>query len=234
VRPLYQRVRAKHPDKPGLAIGHAMRKLLHLVLAVWKTGKPFNRDHYDWEKATHLPGNNPPAPTAALPLPPPAAAESPQAAGHNVPETTPVRSVVTAACESTSATAGPVQSQTPRGQPESDLPSSTPVAAAGPWIDFAHLKAQLPLARVLEHLGLLSELRGTASQRRGPCPLHSQAGQGPGRTFSVHLEQQVFRCFDARCGIQGDVIDLWAAVKGLSLREAALELVRIFNLEPAP
>jgi hypothetical protein len=33
---------------------------------------------------------------------------------------------------------------------------------------------------------------------------------------------------------KGDVIDLWAAVNGLSLREAALDLVRTFNLEPAP
>jgi len=144
--------------------------------------------------------------------------------------------VVTAACESSSGTVEPEQDQepTPQGQQGSELPAPTPVAVAGPWIDFAHLKAQLPLARVLEHLGLWGELRGTASQRRGPCPLHRQEGPSPGRTFSVNLEQQVFHCFEARCGIQGDVIDLWAAVKGLSLREDALELVRTFNLEPAP
>ena len=29
------------------------------------------------------------------------------------------------------------------------------------------------------------------------------------------------------------MIDLWASVKGLSLREAALDLVRTFGLEPA-
>ncbi|HYT92989.1 MAG TPA: hypothetical protein VEL76_30000, partial [Gemmataceae bacterium] len=36
------------------------------------------------------------------------------------------------------------------------------------------------------------------------------------------------------CGRKGDVIDLWAAVQGLSLRAAALELVQTFGLEPAP
>ena len=90
---------------------------------------------------------------------------------------------------------------------------------AAPWLDFAHLRTQLPLARVLEHLGLLTELRGRGSQRRGPCPVHAPFGKG--RTFSVHLEQNVFHCFEATCGIQGDVIDLWAAVKKLPLREAA-------------
>jgi DNA primase len=52
--------------------------------------------------------------------------------------------------------------------------------------------------------------------------------------FSVHLEQNVFHCFEASCAAKGDVIDLWAAVHGLSLREAALDLIRTFELEPAP
>jgi hypothetical protein len=64
------------------------------------------------------------------------------------------------------------------------------------------------------------------------CPIHR--GDGRGRTFSVNLSENVFCCFEARCGKQGDVIDLWAAVKQLSLREAALDLVRTFQLEAAP
>jgi hypothetical protein len=44
----------------------------------------------------------------------------------------------------------------------------------------------------------------------------------------------VFHCFDKHCGRKGDVIDLWAAVHGYGLREAALDLVRTFGLEPAP
>src|SRR5262249_7045929 len=48
VRALYARVVAKHPDKKAIAIGHAMRKLLHLAFAVWKTGKPFDPGHYPW------------------------------------------------------------------------------------------------------------------------------------------------------------------------------------------
>ena len=113
-------------------------------------------------------------------------------------------------------------------------PHSSVAQPASPWIDFDHLKSQLPLQHVLEHLGVLTTLRGTASQRRGPCPVHVKNGSRQGRTFSVQLDNNVFQCFDPKCGIKGDVIDLWAAVKGLTLRDAAVALVTLFNLEPAP
>src|SRR5262249_6038844 len=69
-------------------------------------------------------------------------------------------------------------------------------------------------------------------QCRGPCPMHR--GDGRGRTFSVNLDETVFQCFDARCAKKGDVIHWWATAQGLSLRAAALDLVRTFGLEPAP
>ena len=98
------------------------------------------------------------------------------------------------------------------------------------FIDFAHLRRQLPLAAVLGHLGIAPRGRGT--QRRCACPIHRADGRG--RTFSVNLDENVFHCFDAKCGQQGDVIDLWAALHHQSLRAAALDLVQTFNLEPAP
>jgi DNA primase len=88
------------------------------------------------------------------------------------------------------------------------------------------------LCKNLDQLGLSPRLRGRGAQRRGACPLHR--GDARGRTFSVNLDDNVFQCFDKKCGQQGDVIDLWAAVKGLSLRAAALDLVNTFGLEPAP
>lgn len=194
VKPLYQRVRAKHPAHPSIAVGHAMRKLLHLLFAVWKTGKTFDPAHYHWETPAHVPTNPQPA------------------AGHN-PVAEPEKSVVTAAGALTLANS-----------------TATPQAPASqPWLDFAHIKQHLPIAKVLEHLGAMDALRGTAAQRRGPCPIH-----GGGRTFSVNLTDNVYQCFTAKCGSKGDVIDLWAAVKKLSLRDAALQLVQVFHLEPAP
>lgn len=247
-RPLYQRVRAKHPDQPSIAIGHVMAKLLRIALAVWKTGKPFDPKHYPWDKPAHLQPKPDAQPKGeAQPKTEQTLEHNQQAAGHKNPAR-PERSVVTAACgtssvpEAATAGNGATRSQSARrADRASDMPMSLQTAApsdikaspslTGPWLDFAHLKSQLPIQSVLEHLKLFADLRGRGSQRRGPCPIHRQA---KGRTFSVHLEENVFQCFDAKCAIKGDVIDLWAAVKGLKLRDAALELVTLFNLEPAP
>lgn len=208
VRALYRRVVAKHPQRKAIAIGHAMRKLLHLVFALWKSDQPFDPQHYPWEEPA--PGADD-EPAGREPTPDPAGQTTGQAAGHK-PASKPARTVVTAACAPT-------------------VPPPEPVGE-GTFIDFAHLKSQLSMARVLDHLGLAFRLRGSGSQRRGPCPIHR--GDGRGRTFSVNLDDNVFHCFDARCGKQGDVIDLWAALHQLNLRAAAIELAQTFDLEPAP
>ena len=54
VRALYARVVAKHPQHKAIAVGHAMRKLLHLVFALWKSGQPFDPDHYPWQTPAHV------------------------------------------------------------------------------------------------------------------------------------------------------------------------------------
>jgi transposase len=198
-RALYGRVRAKHPDRPSIAIGHVMRKLLHLAYAVWKTGKPFDPSHYPWEGRTEATGAG--GSMGEVP-----------AAGHTLDE--PAGSVVTATGAGTLADAGPG------------------VDGSGVWLDFAHLKRQLALSRVLDHLGLTQRLKGSGAQRRCACPIHR--GDGRGRTFSVNLEANVYQCFDARCGSQGDVIDLWAALTQRDVRSAALDLVYVFGLEPCP
>ena len=60
------------------------------------------------------------------------------------------------------------------------------------------------------------------------------ANAGRGRTFSVNLETNVYQCFDAKCASQRDAIDLWASLNRMSLRDAALDPMRTFALEPAP
>jgi hypothetical protein len=204
VRALYRRVVLKHPEHKAIAIGQAMRKLLHLVFAVWKTDRPFDPEHYPWEgpaadsvaKAGETRGGT---------------EQQSQAAGHK-PGSKPAEEVVTAAC--------------------ADRVAEKATVGEGTFLDFTHVKRQLPMSRVLEQLGLSVRLRGSGAQRRCSCPLHRADGRG--RTFSVNLVDKVFHCFDARCGKQGDVIDLWAALHHLEVRAAALDLVRTFDLEPAP
>jgi len=86
------------------------------------------------------------------------------------------------------------------------------------------------MEKVLEHLGLLNNLRGPGHQRRGPCPIHSQSTAGA-RTFSAHLGKNIFQCFHADCGAHGNVLDLWAAIHHLPLYDAALHLAERFQLQ---
>jgi hypothetical protein len=98
-------------------------------------------------------------------------------------------------------------------------------------IDFAYVRRQARMADVLRALGIFERLSGTGPQRRGPCPIH-EPQRAAGRSFSVHLDKQVFRCLDPQCAAQGNVLDLWAAVHRLPLRDAAWHLVSVLHLAP--
>jgi transposase len=206
VRALYARVVAKHPDQKAIAIGHAMRKLLHLVFAIWKTKKPFDKTHYPWDTPAHVAELDARDEKEAAATP-----EQEQAAGLTL-TAEPAQKEVTAACE------GSLPHDAEPGQHA--------------FVDFAHVKAQLPIARVLEHLNLTRKLQGAGAQKRCACPIHCPHSHG--RTFSVNFDDNVFQCFSPRCQKKGDVIDLWAALHHQDLRQAALDLVRTFALEPAP
>jgi transposase len=195
VRALYARVVAKHPQHKAVAVGHAMRKLLHLVFAICKTGRPFDPAHSTQDEPTATDN---------------ATASEVRAAGPKPVE--PARTEVTAA------------------HPDSVTDSSA--SGEGMAVDFVHVKRQLPIARILDHLGLSASLKGIGDQRRCPCPIHR--GDARSRTFSVNIAANAYQCFYAQCGSKGDVIDLWAAVRGLSLRAAAIDLVHTFGLEPSP
>jgi hypothetical protein len=244
LRALYQRLRAKG-KRGDTAFGQCMRKLLHLVYAVWKTNRPFDKKHFPWDApdagdkvATPDPTADPRSPghdqskpgtdstsnppiTPANPTGPDAASGSTAslnnktAVGHK--RDLPAEEVVTTA----NATVAP---PTPAVKP---APSAH--RPARPRVDFEFLREQVTMEQVLRHLGLLDNLRGRGLQRRGPCPLHG----GPNNTqptFSANLGKHVFQCFHADCGAQGNVLDLWAAVLKLPLYEAALKLAEAFGL----
>ena len=216
VRALYRRLRARG-RRGDVAIGHCMRKLLHLVYAVWKTDRPFDPRHYPWEPADEgatTTGAGAGATTTSARGPGDGAADE-DAVGHKRDE--PAGRVVTTA----SSTVDPMSSAV------NTAPPSIPVAR--PRVDFAFLREQIGMEQVLAQLGLLSRLRGGGQQRRGPCPLHSHAGAAE-RTFSVNLDKNMFRCFHAECGAQGNALDLWGAVHRLPLYEAALHLAETFGL----
>jgi transposase len=207
IRALYRRLRARG-TRGDVALGHCMRKLLHLVFAVWKTNRPFDPQHFPWEPATDS-GRSATAP-AVTP-----AASTDKAVGHK--RDVPATEVVTTAASTVNPTPAAVNS------------AASPPRTARVPVDLAFLREQVSLEQLLRHLGVLEQLRGRGQQRRGPCPIHGHAGDGQ-RTFSAHLGKNVFQCFQADCGAHGNVLDLWAAVQRLPLRQAALHLAETFGL----
>jgi transposase len=226
LRALYRRLRGKG-KRGDVAMGHCMRKLLHLVYAVWKTGQPFNAKHYPWLKEDDTPASETTVrQTASTPvIGEPAPATTPtttsneKAVGHKgnqVPE----KQVVTTAPASVKTALSPVNS-----------PSSAIVAQ--PKVDFVYLRQQVTMEQVLGHLGILGLFKGTRVQRRGPCPVHSEAPATlptKKHTCSVHLGKNIFQCFHRQCAAHGNVLDLWAAVQRLPVYEAALHLAATFHL----
>lgn len=96
-----------------------------------------------------------------------------------------------------------------------------------PGIDYHRLRQQITMSQVLDLIGFQPTWQ-RGSQLRGPCPI---PGCPPSsRNFSAHLSRQVYRCF--ACRSQGNALDLWAAVRDLSLHQAALDLCRIVQLDP--
>jgi transposase len=210
VRPLYRRLRAKG-KRGDVAIGHCMRKLIHLAFAVWKTDRPFDPNHFSWETATASPNSQPASeqPDSA------ASSVNEEAVGHK--QDSPARKVVTTAISTVAPAAAPVK----------QIKAKSPAARLR--IDFRFLREQVSMEEVLKHLGILDRLRGRGHQRRGPCPLHSEPANHTA-SFSVHLGKKAFQCFHADCKAQGNVLDLWAKVHRLPLYEAAIHLAGTFRL----
>jgi transposase len=200
IRALYARQRARG-KRGDVALGHCMRKLLHLIFAIWKTGRPFDPQHYPWEQ----PNQNQAATTT----------QKQKAVGHTE-DLPPKSKVVTTATASVEPPAAKVNAS----RPKTDHPR----------IDYAAIRQQVTMKQVLDYLGWLPHLKGRGRQQRGPCPIHGQPSDNH-RSFSVNLDQQIFRCFHAECSAQGNVLDLWAAVHRLPLYEAALHIVKTFALQ---
>jgi transposase len=205
IRALYRRQRAAG-KRGDVALGHCLRKLLHLVYAVWKTDRPFNPRHYPWE-----------ADSSAASSTPQKVAESPKAERAAEPEV----NSATATTVATTAPAGKlIRPSTQR------RPSRT--SAASRSVDYQYLRQQLSITAVLGLLNYSQPRIGTV-QQRGPCPLHHDKRRRS--TFSVNLEQGLFQCFARHCAARGNALDLWAKATGLPLHQAALDLANKLDLK---
>jgi DNA primase len=97
-----------------------------------------------------------------------------------------------------------------------------------PGIDYSQLRRQITMRAVLDLVGFRATWR-RGSQLRGPCPILGCRCTS-GQSFSVHLARQIYHCF--ACRSHGNALDLWAAVRGLTLHHASLDLCHFLGLDP--
>jgi len=98
---------------------------------------------------------------------------------------------------------------------------------AMPTIDFAEVRARIPIQQVLQ-LVQFQPVRRSGAELRGPCPIHG-ARSARSRCFAANLHKNVFRCF--HCGRGGNALDLYAAVRHINVYHAALELCQRLGIE---
>ncbi len=212
VRALYRRLRSRG-TRADVAMGHCMRKLLHLVHAVWSSNKPFNPEHYPWETPAE-------EPTPGQQIVEPATTTAHEdgtedAAGRNQAQE--VDSPAVTAANDVVGNEAMVVNEVPSTQH---------------YLDFAHVRSQVSVEEMLEYLGLRDSLRPSNGELRGPCPIHSKETDKRRRHFAVNPSKNVFRCFS--CDAQGNHLDLWAKLHDQTIYEAAQDVVQKFNLAPSP
>jgi hypothetical protein len=111
--------------------------------------------------------------------------------------------------------------------PPAALPRRPAPARGG--IDYALLRRQVTISQVLELIDFHPVSR-SGSQVRGPCPVHRSSSE-KSRVFSVNLEKNTYQCFGRKCGSKGNQLDLYVAVTGLPIYEAALELCEKLGID---
>ncbi len=96
-----------------------------------------------------------------------------------------------------------------------------------PGVNFRLLRERITMRDVLRQLQFEATVR-RGDQWRGPCPVHG-AHTPRSCSFSVNVRLGRYRCFV--CGSRGHALELWSAVRGISLHAAAVELCQLFGVE---
>ncbi len=205
LRALYAR-KMQDNKRGDVSLGHCMRKLLHLVFAIWKTGKPFDPSHDPSAKAAQAESQVQDTVNVDHQK-----ATKETVAGRNQEQSSP-RQSVTATSVNVDSTPIRIKDESPQ------------------QIDYAALREQISIEQVLTQLGHIDKMRG-GIQRRGPCPIHgSQSTRS--KTFSANLDRNVFQCF--KCGAKGNVLDLWATIHNFQdIHAAAKHMATTFAI-PLP
>ncbi len=96
-------------------------------------------------------------------------------------------------------------------------------------LDFAWVRAQVPLVAILAHYHVLETLKPFGNQLRGACPIHKGTHK---RQFFVRPSTNSWRCFST-CQRGGGTLEFVAEMEHLSTLEAARRIAQVFALTPS-
>jgi DNA primase len=91
-----------------------------------------------------------------------------------------------------------------------------------PGVDFDRVRSEITMEQVLGLLEFQPSQR-SGVQWYGSCPLH-ESTSARRRSFSVNVAIRRYCCHT--CHSHGNQLELWAAVTGLPLNQAAIDLCR--------
>jgi hypothetical protein len=95
------------------------------------------------------------------------------------------------------------------------------------WVDFKRVKEAVSMQMVLDHYGIRGFIK-RGDELRGACPIHKGSRQG--KTFTVNLQKNAFKCFSEKCKAKGNILDFVAAKEGGTVRDAAVKLAEWFKV----
>ena len=94
------------------------------------------------------------------------------------------------------------------------------------YVDFKSVKTSVSMERLLQHYGLLDQMKRSGDSLSGCCPIHG--GTNPTQ-FRVSISKNCWNCFsECKCG--GNVLDFVAKKERISVHAAATKLCEWFQL----
>lgn len=94
-----------------------------------------------------------------------------------------------------------------------------------PGVDFDVLRRAITMQQVLDEIRFRATRRD-GDQLRGPCPVHRSTSTRSS-VFSVNLSTGRYYC--RKCKSHGNQLELYAAMKSITLYQAAVDLCRAID-----
>ena len=96
------------------------------------------------------------------------------------------------------------------------------------FVDFRAVKSAVTMEQVLQHYGLLENMKRSGDSLSGCCPIHK--GSNPTQ-FRVSVSKNVWNCF-SECKHGGNTLDFIARMEQISIHAAAHKAIEWFGLDP--